>query len=302
MVMAMNNDMALIERFLDTMWMERGLSENTLASYRNDLVKLLQWLEDNHYKCASISAMGLNEYQAYLVDKEYKQTSRARMLSALRRFFQYLHREKIRGDDPTALLISPKLPQRLPKDLSEDQVYDLLEAPNVEDPLELRDRAMLELLYATGLRVTELVSLTMENLSLRQGVVRVTGKGDKERLVPMGENAVDWIQTFLDHGRPALLGEKSSDVVFPSKRARQMTRQTFWHRIKHYAVIAGIDSDKLSPHVLRHAFATHLLNYGADLRVVQMLLGHSDLSTTQIYTHVATERLKQIHQEHHPRS
>ncbi|MCL4121205.1 UNVERIFIED_CONTAM: hypothetical protein GTU68_052889 [Idotea baltica] len=298
----MNNDMALIERFLDTMWMERGLSENTLASYRNDLVKLLQWLEDNHYKCVSISAMGLNEYQAYLVDKEYKQTSRARMLSALRRFFQYLHREKIRGDDPTALLISPKLPQRLPKDLSEDQVNDLLEAPNVEDPLELRDRAMLELLYATGLRVTELVSLTMENLSLRQGVVRVTGKGDKERLVPMGENAVDWIQTFLDHGRPALLGEKSSDVVFPSKRARQMTRQTFWHRIKHYAVIAGIDSDKLSPHVLRHAFATHLLNYGADLRVVQMLLGHSDLSTTQIYTHVATERLKQIHQEHHPRS
>lgn len=302
MVMAMNNDMALIERFLDTMWMERGLSENTLASYRNDLVKLLQWLEDNHYKCASISAMGLNEYQAYLVDKEYKQTSRARMLSALRRFFQYLHREKIRGDDPTALLMSPKLPQRLPKDLSEEQVNDLLEAPDVEDPLGLRDRAMLELLYATGLRVTELVSLTMENLSLRQGVVRVTGKGDKERLVPMGENAVDWIQTFLDQGRPALLGEKSSDVVFPSKRARQMTRQTFWHRIKHYAVIAGIDSDKLSPHVLRHAFATHLLNYGADLRVVQMLLGHSDLSTTQIYTHVATERLKQIHQEHHPRS
>ncbi|MDD9157295.1 site-specific tyrosine recombinase XerD [Aliivibrio sp. S4TY2] len=302
MVMAMNNDMALIERFLDTMWMERGLSENTLASYRNDLVKLLQWLEDNHYKCASISAMGLNEYQAYLVDKEYKQTSRARMLSALRRFFQYLHREKIRGDDPTALLMSPKLPQRLPKDLSEDQVNDLLEAPNVDDPLELRDRAMLELLYATGLRVTELVSLTMENLSLRQGVVRVTGKGDKERLVPMGENAVDWIQTFLDQGRPALLGEKSSDVVFPSKRARQMTRQTFWHRIKHYAVIADIDTDKLSPHVLRHAFATHLLNYGADLRVVQMLLGHSDLSTTQIYTHVATERLKQIHQEHHPRS
>lgn len=298
----MNNDMALMERFLDTMWMERGLSENTLASYRNDLVKLLQWLEDNHYKCASISAMGLNEFQAYLVDKEYKQTSRARMLSALRRFFQYLHREKIRGDDPTALLASPKLPQRLPKDLSEEQVDALLNAPNVEDPLELRDRAMLELLYATGLRVTELVSLTMENVSLRQGVVRVTGKGDKERLVPMGENAVDWIEQFLTHGRPMLLGEKSSDVVFPSKRAKQMTRQTFWHRIKHYAVIAGIDSDKLSPHVLRHAFTTHLLNYGADLRVVQMLLGHSDLSTTQIYTHVATERLKQIHQEHHPRS
>ncbi len=298
----MNNDIALIEHFLDTMWMERGLSENTLASYRNDLIKLLQWLSNNHYKCASISAMGLNEYQAYLIDKGYKQTTRARMLSALRRFFQYLHREKIRGDDPTALLASPKLPQRLPKDLTEEQVNNLLNAPNVDDPLELRDRAMLELLYATGLRVTELVSLTMENLSLRQGVVRVIGKGDKERLVPMGENAVDWIQAFLDQGRPVLLGGKSSDVVFPSKRAKQMTRQTFWHRIKHYAVIAAIDTDKLSPHVLRHAFATHLLNYGADLRVVQMLLGHSDLSTTQIYTHVATERLKQIHQEHHPRS
>lgn len=199
------------------------------------------------------------------------------------------------------MLISPKLPKRLPKDISEAQVDALLDAPNVDDPIELRDKAMLELLYATGLRVTELVSLTMENISLRQGVVRVVGKGDKERLVPMGENAVDWIEQFLTQGRPMLLGEKSSDVVFPSKRAQQMTRQTFWHRIKHYAVLAGIDADTLSPHVMRHAFATHLLNYGADLRVVQMLLGHSDLSTTQIYTHVATERLKQLHEQHHPR-
>ncbi|MDW1890581.1 site-specific tyrosine recombinase XerD [Vibrio sp. 1733] len=295
-------DFSFVEQFLDAMWMERGLSENTLASYRNDLMKLLVWMEKHRYRLDFISLSGLQEYQSHLVDLDYKQTSRARMLSAIRRLFQYLHREKVRADDPSALLVSPKLPQRLPKDISEEQVDALLEAPDPNDPIELRDKAMLELLYATGLRVTELVSLTMENVSLRQGVVRVTGKGGKERLVPMGENAVDWIETFIQQGRPALLGDTSSDIVFPSKRARQMTRQTFWHRIKYYALIAGIDTDQLSPHVLRHAFATHLLNYGADLRVVQMLLGHSDLSTTQIYTHVATERLKQIHSQHHPRA
>lgn len=295
-------DFSLVEQFLDAMWMERGLSENTLASYRNDLMKLLTWMEKHRYRLDFISLSGLQEYQSYLVDLDYKQTSRARMLSAIRRLFQYLHREKVRADDPSALLVSPKLPQRLPKDISEEQVDALLEAPDPNDPVELRDKAMLELLYATGLRVTELVCLTMENISLRQGVVRVTGKGGKERLVPMGENAVDWIETFIQQGRPALLGDTSSDIVFPSKRARQMTRQTFWHRIKYYALIAGIDTEQLSPHVLRHAFATHLLNYGADLRVVQMLLGHSDLSTTQIYTHVATERLKQIHSQHHPRA
>lgn len=295
-------DHGLVEQFLDAMWMERGLSENTLVSYRTDLSKLLTWMEKNNYRLDFISLSGLQDYQGWLADVDFKQTSRARMLSAIRRLFQYLHREKIRADDPSALLISPKLPQRLPKDLSEEQVDALLDAPDPNDPIELRDKAMLELLYATGLRVTELVSLTMENISLRQGVVRVIGKGGKERLVPMGENAVDWIETFIEQGRSQLLGEKSSDVVFPSKRAKQMTRQTFWYRIKHYSVIAGIDTELLSPHVLRHAFATHLLNYGADLRVVQMLLGHSDLSTTQIYTHVATERLKQIHAQHHPRA
>lgn len=298
----MSPDQGIVEQFLDAMWMERGLSENTLASYRNDLVKLLQWMDTNNYRLDFISLSGLQEYQAWLAGQDYKQTSRARMLSAIRRLFQYLHREKIRADDPSALLVSPKLPKRLPKDLSEQQVEALLNAPDPNDAMELRDKAMLELLYATGLRVTELVSLTMENISLRQGVVRVTGKGGKERLVPMGENAVDWIETFLQQGRSELLGDNTSDVVFPSKRARQMTRQTFWHRIKHYAVLAGIETELLSPHVLRHAFATHLLNYGADLRVVQMLLGHSDLSTTQIYTHVATERLKQLHSEHHPRA
>lgn len=298
----MSPDQGIVEQFLDSMWMERGLSENTLDSYRNDLVKLLKWMAANNYRLDFISLSGLQDYQSWLADSGYKQTSRARMLSAIRRLFQYLHREKIRGDDPSALLISPKLPKRLPKDLSEEQVEALLNAPDPNDAMELRDKAMLELLYATGLRVTELVSLTMENISLRQGVVRITGKGGKERLVPLGENAIEWIETFLQQGRSELLGETTSDVVFPSKRARQMTRQTFWHRIKHYAVLAGIDTEQLSPHVLRHAFATHLLNYGADLRVVQMLLGHSDLSTTQIYTHVATERLKQLHSEHHPRA
>ncbi|MDV7105218.1 site-specific tyrosine recombinase XerD [Vibrio sp. TH_r3] len=296
------NDQAFVEQFLDAVWMEKGLSENTLSSYRHDLIKLIKWMQAENLSFTAMSITDLQDYQAWLTDKGYKQASRARMLSAIRRLFQYAYREKVRSDDPSALLISPKLPKRLPKDLSEQQVDDLLDAPDPNDPLQLRDKAMLELLYATGLRVTELVSLTMENMSLRQGVVRVIGKGNKERLVPMGENAVDWIETFLQDGRSILLGEQSSDVVFPSKRAKQMTRQTFWHRIKHYAVIAGIDTDLLSPHVLRHAFATHLLNHGADLRVVQMLLGHSDLSTTQIYTHVATERLKLIHSQHHPRA
>ncbi|MDP5254587.1 MULTISPECIES: site-specific tyrosine recombinase XerD [unclassified Vibrio] len=299
---ALPPDWEVVEQFLDAMWMERGLSDNTLASYRNDLLKLMNWMAARNLRLNFISQSGLQDYQTHLSDQDYKQTSRARMLSAIRRLFQYLHREKYRADDPSALLISPKLPKRLPKDISEQQVDDLLNAPNPQEPIELRDKAMLELLYATGLRVSELVGLTMENVSLRQGVVRVTGKGGKERLVPMGESAVEWLERFIQTGRQSLLGEKSSDVVFPSKRARQMTRQTFWHRLNHYAVIAGIDTDLLSPHVLRHAFATHLLNYGADLRVVQMLLGHSDLSTTQIYTHVATERLKQLHGEHHPRA
>ncbi|PSV44767.1 site-specific tyrosine recombinase XerD [Photobacterium indicum] len=298
----MENDENIIERFLDAMWMERGLSENTLMSYRNDLTKLRKWTEEKSYRLITLSADDLQRYQQWLFDADFKQTSRARMVSAIRRLFQYLYREKMRDDDPSSMMVSPRLPKRLPKDLTEEQVSALLEAPDTNNPIELRDKAMLELLYATGLRVTELVSLTMENTSLRQGVVRVLGKGEKERLVPMGENAIDWIEEFIDSGRPQLLGEKSSDVLFPSKRARQMTRQTFWHRIKYYAVIAGIDTDTLSPHVMRHAFATHLLNHGADLRVVQMLLGHSDLSTTQIYTHVATERLKQLHATHHPRA
>ncbi|MEC5342856.1 site-specific tyrosine recombinase XerD [Brenneria populi] len=295
-------DQAFIEQFLDALWLERNLAENTLASYRLDLRALAEWLAHHDSDLLRAQAIDLQSFLAERVEGGYKATSSARLLSAMRRLFQYLYREKMRSDDPSAALSSPKLPQRLPKDLSEAQVDALLNAPSVDQPLELRDKAMLEVLYATGLRVSELVGLTLSDVSLRQGVVRVIGKGNKERLVPLGEEAVYWIEQYLEHGRPWLLNGRTLDVMFPSNRAQQMTRQTFWHRIKHYAILASIDSEKLSPHVLRHAFATHLLNHGADLRVVQMLLGHSDLSTTQIYTHVATERLKQLHQRHHPRA
>jgi len=295
-------DSDLIEQFLDALWIERNLAENTVASYRLDLMSLAGWLAHHELDLMRVDTVDLQRFLAERVEGGYKATSSARLLSAMRRLFQYLYREKRREDDPSALLASPKLPQRLPKDLSEAQIERLLQAPSTEQPIELRDKAMLELLYATGLRVTELVSLTLNNVSLRQGVVRVIGKGNKERLVPLGEEAVYWLEQYIEYGRPWLLNGQTLDVLFPSNRAQQMTRQTFWHRIKHYATLAGIDSDKLSPHVLRHAFATHLLNHGADLRVVQMLLGHSDLSTTQIYTHVATERLRQLHLQHHPRA
>lgn len=300
--MAVEQDLARIEQFLDALWLERNLAENSLSAYRRDLSMVVEWLHHRGLSLATAQSGDLQTLLAERVEGGYKASSTARMLSAVRRLFQHLYREKIRDDDPSALLASPKLPQRLPKDLSEAQVERLLQVPTVEEPIELRDKAMLEVLYATGLRVSELVGLTMSDVSLRQGVVRVIGKGNKERLVPLGEEAVYWLEQYLTHGRPWLLNGQSLDILFPSNRARQMTRQTFWHRIKHYAQLAGIDSEKLSPHVLRHAFATHLLNHGADLRVVQMLLGHSDLSTTQIYTHVATERLRQLHQQHHPRA
>ena len=291
----------LIEQFLDALWMERGLAEQTLQAYRSDLEKFSRWLDERGDSLLTLRGEVLHDYLAWRLAQGFKASSTARLLSALRRFFQYLIREQLREDDPTALLMGPKLPKRLPKDLSETQVEALLAEPDVGNPLELRDKAMLELLYATGLRVSELVGLTMENISLRQGVVRVFGKGNKERLVPMGEEAMYWIATYLREARGLLLGLQPSDVLFPSNRAQQMTRQTFWHRIKLYASRAHIAVD-LSPHTLRHAFATHLLNHGADLRVVQMLLGHADLSTTQIYTHVASERLKALHTEHHPRA
>lgn len=291
----------LIDQFLDALWLERGLAEHTLNAYRTDLEKFSTWLDNRGESLLTLQGSTLHDYMAWRLEAGFKASSTARLLSALRRFFQYLIREQLRDDDPTALLLTPKLPQRLPKDLSEAQVEALLAEPDASIELELRDKAMLELLYATGLRVSELVGLTMENISLRQGVVRVIGKGSKERLVPMGEEAMYWIGCYLREARGILLGMKASDILFPSNRAQQMTRQTFWHRIKLYAERAHI-AVELSPHTLRHAFATHLLNHGADLRVVQMLLGHADLSTTQIYTHVASERLKVIHAEFHPRT
>ncbi|HHF3972385.1 TPA: site-specific tyrosine recombinase XerD [Haemophilus influenzae] len=294
-------NLALIDLFLNEYWIEKGLSENTVQSYRLDLTALCDWLDKNDLSLETLDAVDLQGFLGERLEKGYKATSTARMLSAMRKLFQYLYREKYRVDDPSAVLSSPKLPSRLPKYLTEQQVSDLLNTPDVDVPLELRDKAMLELLYATGLRVTELVSLTIENMSVQQGVVRVIGKGNKERIVPMVEEAAYWVRQFMLYGRPVLLNGKSSDVVFPSQRAQQMTRQTFWHRVKHYAILADIDADTLSPHVLRHAFATHLVNHGADLRVVQMLLGHTDLSTTQIYTHVAKERLKRLHERFHPR-
>ncbi len=291
----------IIEQFLDTIWLEQDLAENTLASYLNDLQTLDQWLDNQQLDLLNVQVIDLQSFLAERVDGGYKASSSARLLSSMRRLFQYLYREKIRLDDPSASLSGPKIPKRLPKDLSELQVEHLLHAPATEDPVELRDKAMLEVLYACGLRVSELIGLTFSDISLRQGVIRVIGKGNKERLVPLGEEAIFWIEKYISEGRPALLNGQTHDVLFPSKRGTKMTRQTFWYRIKHYAVLANIDAELLSPHVLRHAFATHLLNHGADLRVVQMLLGHSDLSTTQIYTHVATERLRNLHAEHHPR-
>lgn len=292
----------LLNSFLNELWLEKGLSDNTIQAYRQDLSGFLVWLEEKKLSLKNIDSIDLQTFLGERLEKGYKTSSLARLLSALRKFFTYLYQENYRADNPTTVLASPRRPTRLPKSLSETQIVDLLEAPNTEDPLELRDKAMMELLYATGLRVSELVSLTLNNISLEHGVVRVIGKGNKERIVPMGEEAALWIKEFIQFGRPLLLNGQPLDILFPSKRAKQMTRQTFWHRIKFYALLADIDQDALSPHVLRHAFATHLVNHGADLRVVQMLLGHSDLSTTQIYTHVAKERLKRLHQHYHPRS
>ncbi|RKS85767.1 tyrosine recombinase XerD subunit [Orbus hercynius] len=298
----MSQDKALLEQFLDSLWLERNLADNTVQSYRLDLQALSKALTELQVTFLTAQTRHLQDFLLQRVEEGYKATSSARLLSAIKRLFQYLYREQYREDDPSASLSSPKLPKNLPKDLTESQVDALLASPNTEDSLEIRDKAMLEVLYATGLRVSELVGLELSDISLVQGVIRIIGKGDKERLVPLGEEAVYWIEYYLKYSREGLLKAGPSDVLFPSRLGKKMTRQTFWYRIKYYAILTGIDGDALSPHVLRHAFATHLLNHGADLRVVQMLLGHSSLSTTQIYTHVATERLKQLHRKHHPRA
>jgi len=290
-----------IERFIDAMWMEKGLSDNTLSSYRLDLRQYQTWLAKS--RNISLLRADRSQLQAYLgarVEKGQSPRSTARFLSCVRGFYRFSLREGRITIDPTLDIESPKLGRPLPKSLSEEDVERLLQAPDIDIALEFRDRTMLELLYACGLRVTELTSLQLVQLSLNQGVVRVFGKGSKERLVPMGEEALMWLQRYMAGPRSELLKGVPSDTLFPSRRGTQMTRQTFWHRIKIYAQRADI-SKKLSPHTLRHAFATHLLNHGADLRVVQMLLGHSDLSTTQIYTHVAKARLQELHAQHHPR-
>jgi integrase/recombinase XerD len=289
-----------IEQFLDAMWMERGLSQNTLTAYRSDLVALADWLKREGLGLLKARREHLLGFLAWRVQNGARPRSTARQLSSIRRFYRHAVREGRLVQDPTARIDMPKLGRPLPKSLTEAEVDALLKAPEVTESLGLRDRAMLEVLYATGLRVSELVNLRMEQINLRQGVLRVVGKGDRERLVPLGEEAVVWLERFNARARPEILGERHTGYAFPTRRSEHMTRQAFWHIIKRYAAKAEIKSD-LSPHTLRHAFATHLLNHGADLRVVQMLLGHSDLSTTQIYTHVARERLKDVHAEHHPR-
>jgi len=293
-------DLALIDRFADALWMESGLSDNTLAAYRRDLCGFAAWLAAQGGALADAAAADLLSYMAGQYKKGRALRSNARLLSSLRRFYRYLVREGLRADDPSANIEAPKMDRPLPHSLSEAEVESLLQAPDLGQPMGVRDRAMLELLYATGLRVSELVELSVDRINLNQGVVRVVGKGDKERLVPVGDEALHWVGRYLEGARGALSRGAASERLFVSRKAAAITRQAFWYRIRHYAVRAGVRGH-LSPHTLRHAFATHLVNHGADLRVVQMLLGHSDLSTTQIYTHVARERLKQLHQSHHPR-
>ncbi|MGF1545742.1 MAG: site-specific tyrosine recombinase XerD [Thiotrichales bacterium] len=295
-------DDALIGRFIDALWLERGLSSNTQSAYRSDLQGLTAWLTtQGHGSLIDVDAEQLRGYLVELSRRNFNRRSVARAMSAWRRFYEFCLREHLIADNPTAVLDLPKPGRALPKSLGEDDVERLLLAPDTSTAIGLRDRAMLELLYACGLRVSELVELRVEQVSLQSGVVRVIGKGDKERIVPLGDEANDWVGRYWSAARPRLArGYPPHDAVFLSRRGGAMTRQNFWYAIKRYARQSAIDRP-LSPHTLRHAFATHLLNHGADLRVVQMLLGHSDISTTQIYTHVARERLKALHARHHPR-
>src|SRR5687768_3004569 len=294
-------DAAAINGFLDAIWAERGLSRQTLDSYRRDLEGVARWREGKGGGLFAADRSVLFDYLAWRSHNGYSPRSNARLLSALRAFFAHRVRTGTRADDPTALLDPPKLPRSLPKALGESQIDALLGAPDVDSPSGLRDRAMLELMYACGLRVSELVNLPATAVNLRQGVLRVTGKGSKERLVPLGEEAQHWLERYLADARPQLAGKRALAPLFLNSSGEAPTRQQFWQLVKRYAGAAGIDPVRISPHGLRHSFATHLLNHGADLRALQMLLGHSSLSTTQIYTLVAREQLKQLHAKHHPR-
>ena len=291
---------AVIDKFLDAIWMERGLSANTLGAYRADLVALRRWLADRDVSLIYATRSDLLAFIAFRSEQGAKPRSTARQLSSFRRFYRFLLREGVIQDDPTIKIDMPRIGRSLPQSLTESEVEALLNAPDVSDPLGHRDRTMLEVLYATGLRVSELINLRQNEINLNQGVLRIVGKGDRERLIPLGDEAQNWLREFIVGPRAEILLERQTDYLFPTRRGDRMTRQAFWHIIKRYARQTEIGS-KMSPHTLRHAFATHLLNNGADLRVVQMLLGHSDLSTTQIYTHVARARMKEMHTQHHPR-
>lgn len=288
----------VIDVFVDALWLESGLSKNTLSAYRSDLSGLAKFVEP--LSLLKVAQSDVQKFLAFLLAQGAKSSSSARVLSTLRRFYRYQIRENRVSIDPCAQVRSPKQGRPLPKAMSEQQVEDLLAAPDVNTSLGLRDRAMLEMLYATGLRVSELVDLTLLEINCSVGVVRIVGKGNKERLVPLGEQAIEWVEHYMNVARPSLLKQKVCDQLFVTARGAGMSRQAFWYLIKKHALVAGIKHG-LSPHTLRHAFATHLINHGADLRSVQMLLGHADLSTTQIYTHIARERLQSLHAQHHPR-
>jgi integrase/recombinase XerD len=291
----------VLDEFCDSLWLEDGLSRNTLDSYRRDLSGFGLWLVAQHHKRLLDADHGdLLSYLANRVAARAKATTTSRLLSSFKRFYQFALRQGKISSDPSINIDAPKLPRSLPGSLTEEDVEKLLLAPNVDDALGLRDRTMLETLYASGLRVSELVTLKVSQVSQDMGVVRVIGKGTKERLVPLGEEALTWITRYCKDSRPQILGQRAADALFVTNRGAAMTRQAFWHLLKRHASHAGL-KQAISPHTLRHAFATHLLNHGADLRVVQLLLGHADISTTQIYTHVARERLKQLHAKHHPR-
>lgn len=290
----------IIQTYLDSVWLEKGLSRHSLSAYRSDLTLFAVHLEKTHTVLTDVATADIQTYLAHLLTAGATARTASRFLSCIRGFYRFLLREKLIDKDPTLDIQSPKLGRPLPKFITESEVEALLNAPDINEAIGLRDKAMLEILYACGLRVSELTGLTVGSVNLRQGVVRVTGKGNKERLVPIGEEATHWLERYMREARPALLANQPLEILFPSNRAQPMTRQTFWHRIKQHAMKADIRT-ALSPHTLRHAFATHLLNHGADLRVVQLLLGHSDLSTTQIYTHIARARMQDLHAQHHPR-
>ena len=296
-----DSDRQILDAFIDNIWIEKGLSQNTLDSYRSDLEQFSSWLEKNNLSYIKTSKKEILSYLSFLFQKGLGSKTVARKLSSLKSFFRYLVFKSIIPNDPSSEVETPKLLKSIPKSISEKEVEALLAAPDEKTDIGLRDKTMIETLYSCGLRISELTNLELLNLNLRQGVIRVIGKGQKERLVPMGDQLIGLLELYISSSRKNLLSKRHSDFLFLSTRGQRMTRQSFWHRIKHYCLASGFEPDKISPHVLRHAFATHLLNNGADLRVVQLLLGHSDLNTTQIYTEVARQRLKRLHTEHHPR-